>query len=342
MLIQKMLRTLRISWIRFICRNSEWKNYTPAQKELFRNLKPGDIVDAWMPLPESGLLQIEESHRHRPYYVVRITEDAVIAYKGSSRKNACRKDMRVFISSNEYNVWKNGFVCLDQLSVLPVNCLISKLDTLKEHTMAEINRKILIQNHNGRLKQAQLFPAPAGYRAGDVFRTDRGLYYISHIDEHIHAHPLKAATPGSKPDLSRIDAERTELFRTDIPFTAVMTCRTPLIKNMSGSAEKRTNTHHSVQSMAKGHYYRYSVGQCLEQKWSQQRFIYLFSRRGNDYGIFESSIFADSMPVQKADSAFFSETAELADDDTVSYILNRLIDGNRRQWGWLEELMTAA
>ncbi len=342
MRIQELLRKIHISWIRFFCRNSEWKNYTPAQKELFGEIQAGDIIDAWMPLPVSKLSEIEESHRHRPYYAVFKTKDAVIAYKGTSRERADCEEIRVKISADYYNVWKSGFVCLDQLSVIPVNCLISKLDTLSEHTMEQINRKILIQQHNGKLKSARLFPAAACYRRGDVFRNDGRLYYINRIDEHIHAYPLKVSVLQNDLHPSLINTRTSVLFETDIPFTAVMACGGTLHHALKQTETVRKKTQHHVQSMVQGHYYRYSVGQVLEQKWSRQKFIYLFSRNGSDYGIFENSMYEDSMLVQKADSAFFDETEQLADDDTVSYVLNRLIDCNHRQWGWLEELMITA
>ncbi|MBQ9823014.1 MAG: type II toxin-antitoxin system PemK/MazF family toxin [Solobacterium sp.] len=154
----KMIRKLRKIWFSFLNRNSEFKEFTPAQKKLFEEIQTGDIVDCWMPLQPDELLKMSEDHRHRPYYVLEKRESSILCFYGTSTQPDPKKQyVRVLVSKDMYNVWKDGYLCADGMTEIPVDCLIRKLDTLTEQTMQEVNRRITVLRHMGRY-DGPLFP----------------------------------------------------------------------------------------------------------------------------------------------------------------------------------------
>lgn len=56
------------------------------------------------------------------------------------------------------------------------------------------------------------------------------------------------------------------------------------------SVKPAPKKNHPVKTLESGHYYRYDAGQYFDEIWTDERFLYLFSRGDNDYGIRERDL----------------------------------------------------
>lgn len=138
----------------------------------------GDIVCATMPLSEEVLSKIEYSHRQRPYVVVSCGEDSVIAYECSSKDKPNLLEARYQINTNRYNVWKDGYVYLNEVKVIPFQNILKKLDTLAKDSMMEMNR--IISKQCSDSDRLPFFgDVSISFRRGDIIRSGSTLYYVN-------------------------------------------------------------------------------------------------------------------------------------------------------------------
>ena len=335
-------RKLHVLWIKFIYRNSEWKKYTPYQKELFNEIGIGDIVDCWMPMEPEKLARVKEGHAHRPYYVVQKTDHSLICFYGTSQSEVKKDPSRQLITKDMYNVWKDGYLCIGRRTEIPIDCLIRKLDTLNAETMKVVNRKITAMKNSGAY-HGPMYPVPVIFKKGDVIRQGEQYYYVYSAEQKIEAYLLKIKfkNPSSIVINERIlDVHHRYIFDSSDDLELVYFCNC----NQNAQADFYLRSYkkpkNNVQTLENGHYYKYEVGQYFQEKWTGEKIVYLFSRKGNDYGVYESDCHHRNMKVYRLSQAEIEQTSEYADDNTVTYVLNRLIDSDYKQWGWLEELMT--
>lgn len=300
-----------------------------------------------MPLQPDELQKMPEDHRHRPYYVLEKRESSILCFYGTSTQPDPKKQyVRVLVSKDMYNVWKDGYLCADGMTEIPVDCLIRKLDTLTEQTMQEVNRRITVLRHMGRY-DGPLFPAGIPLRKGDIVLCRKTFFYIYRADAKIKAYPLKQGysmynAAGKKK--IEIDVRDPRIFEKTEDLKLYGFCtpqQTAYADFHIASVKPAPKKNHPVKTLESGHYYRYDAGQYFDEIWTDERFLYLFSRGDNDYGIRERDLLRGRCKVRCFQTEYLQKS-ELADDETMTCVLSRLISSSRSQWGWLEELMVSS
>lgn len=315
-----------------------------AQEVLFDSIVPGDIVDAWMPLDHERMETVPQSHRHRPYFVVRKRPDCILAYKGSSKLREDKVGRQVLIAKADYHVWKDGYMQLDRLEKIPAYCLIEKLDHLRDETMNEANRRLLILKNIGQRQYVVLFPVVTQFREGDILWWNRRLYYVYAIEDgQLFTFPLRVDWDTFRQgDMypSMVNMDKVRVFPASIDFTVVYCSSDAVVKMIRSLAGKRkiVKKPREKSLLETDHYYRFGVGQYLVRRWTGEKFLYLFSYDRRDYGIYEEDLFMPDMQVRCLRDARYYDVGELADEDLVGDVLNILIDRFPVEYGWLEEL----
>ena len=333
-----LIRRMKIAFAAWANRKSEWKEYTPAQKKIFESLRPGDLVDAWMPLREEELVMIDADHQHRVYLIAEVRKKSVLAYAGTSQIGKYPDWMKVILPASRYHVWKNGCILLDKTVELPVNCLISRLDCAGEGTLREADRRIRMINAQSG-KQLPEYGTYLTVRAGDILRKDGQYYYVFGIDERIHTHHLHP-TAREKDLLLRTplgsfvaEVHKDISFPADTVFEPYYACRES--ENERVAYLKRKYTSGKNEKIQK-HYYTHDVGEYFMHPGSGEKMIYIYSSNGRDYGVSEKD---RNDPQIRRIAWEYDRCGNSADDDLITDILNRLIDSNTSRWGWLDELM---
>ena len=170
--------------------NSQITIITKHFEELYNNINIGDIYFAYMPLVKEELDAIEETHRRRPYVIVKKENGKVYGYACYGKKYSWLKSNEYFHLDNRiYDVNKDGYIVLDEIFEIPLENIIRYYLTLSPKTIRDIEKRILITNN-------QRTPLPTfeiGYdiEIGDIFLLDKQLYYVYQKDNtHIYTHKV--------------------------------------------------------------------------------------------------------------------------------------------------------
>ena len=89
--------------------------YNTEQYACFKRLHPGDVIFAKMPLSNEMLLEIEESHRSRPFLVARKDRTYVYGYQ-------CSSSLMPWLKSYEYHPYRQSIYHDNKDSYFQFNC----------------------------------------------------------------------------------------------------------------------------------------------------------------------------------------------------------------------------
>ena len=173
-----MLKFIQKIWYRLFPSTIKIEKLVPDLKEvdtekIVRTIKPGDIVIAAMNIPLIQLLDKNEDHRLRPYIIAQKDHGKFFGYCGSSKKNRYANNS-FYLSSNEYEVWKSGWISLERCFYIPEDYIISVNDHLKNKDISKIN-SIIRKQHNINLKEIYV---PLRITEGSVVQNKDKLYYV--------------------------------------------------------------------------------------------------------------------------------------------------------------------
>ena len=147
-------------------------------RKIVRSIKPGDIVIAAMNIPLDQLLNKNEDHRLRPYIIAQKENGKFYGYCGSSQKNRHSRN-NFYLSADEYEIWKSGWISLERCFYIPDNYIISNNDHLKNRDIDKINS--IIKKHNKKsLKQIQV---RMRVTEGSVVQNKDKLYYVYELSK---------------------------------------------------------------------------------------------------------------------------------------------------------------
>lgn len=260
---------------------------------LFRSVKPGDIIDAVMPMTPEKLSSIPENHRHRPYIVVKKENNILFAYTGTSNPENVDHQLSFYLSTEDYNVWKDGYIELLHNYIIEKDYLITKLDSLRNRDMFAVNaildQEKLSPNNHPR------FEISVRIKAGDVIRKENRLYYIHAVKSgKAEAYELtdskksriKAEWNGKTyslmPDvLQRFD--HPEMFDPEGHLTNKVESMIRRYQSEKERREKQQKTTDEKNPFMEDHAFDHPVGTIFRD--AENVFIYLFTSGGKHYGI---------------------------------------------------------
>ena len=167
----------------------------------FKNLKPGDIVWAKMPLSKKKLNKIETEHQIRPYLVVAKCRFFIIAFQSSSKKWDKSYNYEEYkINKFKYGMNKDSFITLTQIYKIFFINLNKKYISLNEFDMKNIQKRLKILNsefeYNINFKISD----------GDVIEINGQLYYVYTSDNvYLYCLIIFPSKPSNKYSLIKID-----------------------------------------------------------------------------------------------------------------------------------------
>lgn len=137
---------------------NEKVNIVKKQKEIFENIQVGEMIWAQMPLNKKELSEIEESHRIRPYLIVKKEKNFLFCYQSSSK------------SRKQYNNYEE--YCLNKLKYK------NKKDSwLDLKSIKRIEKRICIEQNRGNSEVIK-FNKSIYIEIGDVILYNEKLYYV--------------------------------------------------------------------------------------------------------------------------------------------------------------------
>lgn len=314
------------------------KNVDPI--ELFERARPGDVIVATSNNSLKKLANIKPGHRTRPYIVARKEKDFIRAYSGSSNANS--KYPHAFrLLKKEYNVSKDGTINIGDCATVMSQCIVSIVDHLKEKDILTINEVIFT---NRKKDLCQLIETDGCIQEKTVVRNDEGLFYIYSLDgegngilyklteEHVSGHGI--VHNGRKYYISVKDPEERNV---GTGFIQVNCSKTEDVEKYIGEYRFSSNIRHiSVNKYHKECDYRYPIGQQFAK--GHERYVYLFTCNGNDFGVNDDEVLDDDLSVIKLGDLGTCIREEVLDEDTLDYVLYSL-SSRYYQYAWMRNLL---
>jgi len=185
-----------------------------SQRVLLKELRPGDMVWAKMPLKSEELEKIEETHRIRPYLVMWKDRANIYAYMSSSKKSvSCRNYETYMINRLRYTNRKDSWLDLRRIVKVPVNCLMDKMCHLERPDLLMIEKRLQMQR-NRKMIVERTFGVPFSLQEGDVVRSDNVKYYVLDSNEmNTHCYMLtKRLKEGKNAERVKIDGKLQYIY----------------------------------------------------------------------------------------------------------------------------------
>lgn len=146
-----------------------------SQKNLLNMLQKGDLVWAKMPLTKKELSKIANSHRIRPYLVIKKETFNCYVFQSSSKSSNRLNNLQEYcIHKKIYKQNKDSFINLTQVYKIPFYNLLEKASTLNNIDLSNIEKRLLAQNK----KSEYNFAIDIYISEGDIIKVEKQLYYV--------------------------------------------------------------------------------------------------------------------------------------------------------------------
>jgi|GEM_PF-5062111 len=319
--------------------------YTSAQLALYNAIQPGDVITAWLPFPEDVMKQIPDEHQKRPYFVIYKGNGRVTAYAGTTKEG--NPETRVRISRDEYNIWKEGYMNLAKVHKLHIGDLIDQRDRLHYGTIEEAQHKIRVMRNNNPKGYYPYFKCDTGIRTRSVINVDGQMYFVTRLDRNIHAVPLYTYRTNDSDSRLTI-AGMVYYFRQSndvtLPegteFNIITRSYDLSIERLPKKVSQPLKSSEPADPVIRDPYYEYPIGTIFEDQMGDQ-IIYLFTSEYARYGVPMASLNWDKLIVDQF-SLHDLKMKGLADDETMTFVLNYLLDKKPEKYKFLNDLLMDA
>ena len=160
------------------------------QKKLFSKVEEGDMIWAKMPLKKKELKTIQESHRIRPYLVVKKIKNYLICYQSSSKPNEKLNNYEEFlIKSKRYNKKRDSYLTLNKTVKIPICNIKNKYIKVNDIDLRKIEKRIQIIENRKNIKTDK-FNIPINIEEGDVIFYNENTYYI-YTTDNVYVYGIK-------------------------------------------------------------------------------------------------------------------------------------------------------
>lgn len=160
------------------------------RKKIFYETQIGDILWCNMPLPKKQLKEIEESHRIRPYLVVKKESNFLLCYQCTSKN---RKELSNYqkycISGRKYRNKKDSWIDLTDIKKIKIKNIQSFFIKLNQVDLKKIEKRICISQYRGNSNIIR-FDEPIHLEVGDVVTKNHITYYI-YSEDNVNIYGFK-------------------------------------------------------------------------------------------------------------------------------------------------------
>lgn len=327
-------------------------NCSSKQKELLQSLKPGDLVYSKMPLSEDELKLIGKKHAHRPYFVLKVLENSIIAFSCSSSSHKWNEKSYYVIPANYYSNKKNNHIYFGKVVQLTPNCIFNHLDCVNEHDFIDIQKKAYIYQPSYK---RILSLSNKDYSKGDILYDHKNLYYVnskqnnglqcyyvstdaSYVNEDVIQIPSKKYSYHIDTKIERILPFSMELELIDrLPVSSIQYIELKINPTPVVIKEKKKK----VQSQPHC-WQRYPMGTIFIEKYSQEEIVYLYSIHDRDYGMYAEEYLNteeyNDVQIKRLDLSLCIEDGTICDEDLLD-ILQYQIENKHGQYQYLQSVI---
>ena len=153
-------------------------NIVKKQKEIFEKIQAGEMIWAQMPLNKKELSEIEESHRIRPYLVVKKEKNFIFCYQSSSKSRKQYNNYEEYcLNKLKYKNKKDSWLDLKSIKRIEIKNIKGNYIKLKEIDIKRIEKRICIEQNRGNSETIK-FNKTIYIEIGDVILYNEKLYYV--------------------------------------------------------------------------------------------------------------------------------------------------------------------
>ena len=150
-------------------------NELKSQKYLLTNVQVGDLVWSKMPFSKKELDKIEQSHRIRPYIVIKKDMLNIYAFQSSSKSSTRLNNIQEYkLHKGYYMQNRDSYINLTQVYKIPFYKLKEKSNKINSFDLNNIEKRLFAQN----VKSEYKFNINIYISEGDVIVFDGQLYYV--------------------------------------------------------------------------------------------------------------------------------------------------------------------
>lgn len=163
---------------------------TRQQKTIFYKAQKGDVLWCNMPLPKKQLKEIEQSHRIRPYLVVKKEHNFLLCYQCSSKnREEFNNYQKYFINGRKYRNKKDSWIDLTDVKKIKIKNIQSSYIKLNQIDIKKIEKRICISQYRGNTNLVR-FNEPIHFEVGDVVIKNKIAYYI-YSEDNVNIYGFK-------------------------------------------------------------------------------------------------------------------------------------------------------
>lgn len=156
--------------------------------KVFWSVKEGDLVWCEMPFSKASLEDVEESHRTRPYFVIKKNFLSFEAYPCTSQSHVRESAQNQYLIRKEkYDINKNTTILFKKHYRIPLYKIRSYYYSVDEFDLNEINKRLSMRINSGKreilycAKNDDLIECD-NLKEGDVINYKNSLLYIFRED----------------------------------------------------------------------------------------------------------------------------------------------------------------
>lgn len=262
------------------------------QKKLFSEIEEGDMIWAKMPLSKKKLKTIEESHRIRPYLVVKKSKNYLICYQSSSKASESLNNYEQYLIKKErYKKKRNSYLTLSKTIKVPICNIKNKYIKVNDIDLRKIEKRLeIIENRDRR--DIEKFNVPINIEEGDVIFYNENTYYI-YTTDNVYVYGIKIHKRNTKKQKSKkiiinrktyyiiLDDAKKEGLKRNLDLRLIDIAypeEIEEIKNIKNKKKKEKQEEKNGEELVD-----YEVGTVFKVRNS--KILYLFKKDGKYYGV---------------------------------------------------------
>ncbi len=263
------------------------------QKTIFQKAQVGDMLWCNMPLPKKQLKEIEESHRIRPYLVVKKEQNFLLCYQCSSRnREELNNYQKYFIDGKKYRNKKDSWVDLTAVNKIKIKNIKSSYIKLNQMDIKKIEKRIWISQWRGNSNLIR-FNEPIYLEIGDVVLKNNISYYIYSEDNvNICGFKIQKKKNG-KQKLEKIRINRKTYYtnfkefktinRNDVIDITNIASEEEVIKIFNKKSAKKLKSCESIDEILSDNKNKFEIGSTFQ--YGNSTVMYLYSENRKYYGV---------------------------------------------------------
>ena len=266
-------------------------DYIPAldkdeSLELFKEIRVGDIIYAPTSYKLSTLKKLEESHRQRPYIIVKKGPNHLEGFCGTSDTKT-NYILSFNLYKDSYDVSKDGIIDLTNIHNIRRNSILSINGHLSISDMLKINELIYASSLENKIMFDIRLKLAPGMIISESYKS-KFIFFVYKVDDK---NITLFRFDDKKRDVRLSFNKKTYYINTKEPIVIDKRFKYVIlkandfntIKNIDSSLKDNKQAIVKTNRFETSHYFKYKIGQVFVV--GMRTFVYLFSSYSEDYGI---------------------------------------------------------